>query len=139
MGSCKAASPLFRYHLHINRSEEKKKGREKEEDEETERNKRKESKKGKWYYSQKKNICETDLILETGVREILEGNAIVNLVLYTHALKIVLSGPFTCEPNTVRFVTKLCPYKKFLKIFSKPILLKYPLTFPLYFNVSYLN
>ena len=47
----------------------------------------------------------------------MEGNAIVNLVLYTHALKIVLSGPFTCEPNTVRFVTKLCPYSFDWKLF----------------------
>ena len=44
----------------------------------------------------------------------MEGNAIVNLVLYTHALKIVLSGPFTCEPNTVRFVTKSCPYNNLI-------------------------
>ena len=85
--------------------------RRKEEDEETERNKREESKKEKWYYWQNKDICESDLVFETGLREILEANAIVNLVLYTHALKIVLSGPFTWEPNTVRFVTKLCPYK----------------------------
>ena len=96
------------------KGDRKKKG--KGEDEETERKKREESKKGKWYYSQKKNICETDLVLETGAREILEGNAIVNLVLYTHALKIVLSGPFTCEPNTVRFVTKLCPYSIHINI-----------------------
>ena len=40
----------------------------------------------------------------------MEGSNIVSLVLYTHALEIVLSGPFTCEPNTVRFVTKSCPY-----------------------------
>ena len=85
--------------------EEPKKGdrkkKEKGEDEEIERNKREESKKEKWYYWQNKDICESDLVFETGLREILEGNTIVNLVLYTHALKILLSGPFTCEPNTV--------------------------------------
>ena len=40
----------------------------------------------------------------------MEGSNIVSLVLYTHALEIVLSGPFTCEPNTIRFATKSCPY-----------------------------
>ena len=90
------------------KKEEEKGGKKK--NEEAERKKGEESKKGKWYNSQRWNICETDFVPETGLREILEGNTIVNLVLYTHALKIVLSGPFTCEPNTVRFVTKLCPY-----------------------------
>ena len=44
----------------------------------------------------------------------MEGNITVNLVLYTHALQIVLSGPFTCELNTVRFVTKSCLYNFYL-------------------------
>ena len=87
------------------------------EDEQTERKKREKSKKEKWYCSLKKNIRETDPEPETGLRGILEGNAIVNLVLYTHALKIVLSGPFTCEPNTVRFITKSCPYNIYVCIY----------------------
>ena len=52
----------------------------------------------------------------------MEGNTTVNLVLYTHALKIVLSGPFTCEPNTVRFVTKIVS----LQFLLRNILTKFP-------------
>ena len=33
----------------------------------------------------------------------------VNLVLYTHALQIILFGPFTCEPNIGLGRYKSCP------------------------------
>ena len=39
--------------------------------------------------------------LERSWKWVFGGKITVNLVLYTHALKIILSGPFTYEPNTV--------------------------------------
>ena len=44
--------------------------RKKERTKKEKKNERKERKKGKWWDSQKKDTCETDLVLETG----LEGN-----------------------------------------------------------------
>ena len=52
---------------------DRKKEREKGEDEEVEGNEREESKKGKWWDSQKKNTCEVDLVLETGLKGNLGG------------------------------------------------------------------
>ena len=38
------------------------------------------------------------------------------LAFQTHALQMILFGPFTCDPKLLRFVTKSCPYSSFKEL-----------------------